>query len=142
MAEYVKINIEVCKVKLPDFMKALGYGKPVKKDGSEWTYPAPYDPEHKPTMVIDTDRNEWRDETNKCYGNIYDLAYELTGSCMRSELNWFVATQMSAVTNVEAKRVLDEHPVKSNMERKAEGRQRQEALKENPPAPKQRKFKM
>lgn len=137
--EPVIINIEVSKVKLTDFMKALGYEQPVKKDGPKWTYPAPYDPEHKPTMVIDTDRNEWRDETNKCYGNIYDLAYELTGSCMKSELNWYVATEMSAVTNVEAKRVLDEHPVKSNMERKAEEQRRQQET--DHPKPKQRKFR-
>lgn len=139
MTAPIIINIEVSHVKLTDFMKALGYENPVKKDGSEWTYPAPYDPEQKPTMVIDTDRNEWCDEVNKCYGNIYDLAYELTGSCMRSELNWYVATQMSAVTNVEMKRVLDEHPVKSNMQRKAEEQRRQQ----EPDPPKQkRRFKM
>lgn len=32
-------------------------------------------------MVINTETNLWRDTKSGAYGGIYDLAYELTGSC-------------------------------------------------------------
>lgn len=53
-------------------------------------------------MVVDTEKNTWRDtEDLLLYGGIYDLVYEMTGSCSRSELNLFIATKMSAIQKVE-----------------------------------------
>ena len=76
-------------------MKALGY-EPVKREDNRLTYNAPYSTDRNATMVVDTEKNGWYDskEPEKYYGGIYDLAYELTGSCNRSELNLYIATQM------------------------------------------------
>ena len=63
-------------------------------DGNLRVYNAPYDDKHEPTMVINTETNLWRDTKSGAYGGIYDLAYELTGSCNMSELNHYIAGQM------------------------------------------------
>lgn len=91
------ISIEIKKVKLTDFMKALGQGDPVAVDGNLRIFKAPYDPKGEPTMVINTETNLWRDTKSGAYGSIYDLAYELTGSCNMSELNRYIAGQMQGL---------------------------------------------
>ena len=91
------INLDIKKVKLTDFMKALGQEHPVAADGNLRVYKAPYDDKHEPTMVINTETNLWRDTKSGAYGGIYDLAYELTGSCNMSELNQYIAGQMSGM---------------------------------------------
>ena len=91
------VGIDIKKVKLIDFMKALGQEHPVAADGNLHIYNAPYDPKGEPTMVINTETNLWRDTKSGAYGSIYDLAYELTGSCNMSELNRYIATQMSGM---------------------------------------------
>ena len=48
-------------------------------------------------MVINIETNLWRDTKSGAYGGIYDLAYELTGSCNMSELDHYIAGQMSAL---------------------------------------------
>ena len=88
------INLDIKKVKLTDFMKALGQEHPVAADGNLRIYNAPYDPKGEPTMVINTETNLWRDTKSGVYGGIYDLAYELTGSCNMSDLNLYIAGQM------------------------------------------------
>ena len=45
-------------------------------------------------MIINTETNLWRDTKSGAYGGIYDLAYELTGTCNMSELNYYIAGQM------------------------------------------------
>lgn len=91
----IVIDLDIKNLPLEDFMKALGY-EPIKRDGSRLTYNAPYSADGNATMVVDTEKNGWYDsrEPEKYYGGIYDLAYELTGSCNRSELNLYIATQM------------------------------------------------
>ena len=91
------INLDIKKVKLTDFMKALGQEHPVAADGNLRIYNAPYDPKGEPTMVINTETNLWRDTKSGAYGGIYDLAYELTGSCNMSELNRYIAGQMQGL---------------------------------------------
>ena len=91
------VGIDIKKVKLIDFMKALGQEHPVAADGNLHIYNAPYDPKGEPTMVINTETNLWRDTKSGAYGSIYDLAYELTGSCNMSELNQYIAGQMSGM---------------------------------------------
>lgn len=48
-------------------------------------------------MVINTETNLWRDTKSGAYGSIYDLAYELTGSCNMSELNRYIAGQIQGL---------------------------------------------
>lgn len=91
------ISLDVKKMKLTDFMKALGQEHPVAADGNLRIYNAPYDANPGPTMVINTETNLWRDTKSGAYGGIYDLAYELTGSCNMSELNRYIAGQMSGL---------------------------------------------
>lgn len=91
------INLDIKKVKFTDFMKALGQKQPVAADGNLRIYNAPYDPKGEPTMVINTETNLWRDTKSGAYGSIYDLAYELTGSCNMSELNRYIAGQMQGL---------------------------------------------
>lgn len=95
--EPITINLDIKKVKLTDFMKALGQEHPVAADGNLRIFKAPYDPKGEPTMVINTETNLWRDTKSGAYGGIYDLAYELTGSCNMSELNRYIAGQMQGL---------------------------------------------
>ncbi len=95
--EPIVISLDIKKVKLTDFMKALGQEHPVAADGNLRIYNAPYDANPGPTMVINAETNLWRDTKSGAYGGIYDLAYELTGSCNMSELNHYIAGQMSGL---------------------------------------------
>ena len=95
--EPITVGLDIKKVKLTDFMKALGQEHPVASDGNLRIYKAPYDPKGEPTMVINIETNLWRDTKSGAYGGIYDLAYELTGSCNMSELNRYIASEMSAL---------------------------------------------
>ena len=104
------INLDIKKVKLTDFMKALGQEHPVAADGNMRIYKAPYDPEGEPTMVINTETNLWRDTESGEYGSIYDLAYELTGSCNMSELNRYIAGQMQGLEKSKEKEQKVEPP--------------------------------
>ena len=89
------IPMDIRKIRLTDFMKALGQEHPVAADGNLRIYNAPYSDKTEPTMVINIETNQWRDTKSGAYGGIYDLAYELTGSCNMSELNRYIAGEMS-----------------------------------------------
>lgn len=104
------VNLDIKKVKLTDFMKALGQEHPVAADGNLRIYNAPYDANPEPTMVINTETNLWRDTKSGAYGGIYDLAYELTGSCNMSELNRYIASEMSALDKTKDKEQKIEPP--------------------------------
>ena len=93
--EPVIIPIDIRKIRLTDFMKALGQEHPVAADGNLRIYNAPYSVKPEPTMVINIETNQWRDTKSGAYGGIYDLAYELTCSCNMSELNRYIAGEMS-----------------------------------------------
>lgn len=98
----IVIDLDIKNLPLEDFMKALGY-KPTKREGNHLIYNAPYSADSNATMVVDTEKNGWYDsnEPEKYYGGIYDLAYELTGNCNRSELNLYIATQMKNIQEVK-----------------------------------------
>lgn len=104
----IVIDLDINNLPLEDFMKAIGY-EPIKKDGNLLIYNAPYSVGGNATMVVDTEKNGWYDskEPEKYYGGIYDLAYELTGSCNRSELNLYIATQMKGVRDFKTYGVTD-----------------------------------
>lgn len=97
--EPVIIPMDIRKIRLTDFMKALGQEHPVAADGNLRIYNAPYSDKPEPTMVINIETNQWRDTKSGAYGGIYDLAYELTGSCNMSELNRYIAGEMSGYEN-------------------------------------------
>lgn len=94
--EFTVISLDIRKLPLTDFLKAIGC-EPLKKDGNVLTYPAPYDNEKKTTLLVDTSTNQWRDTKSGAYGGIYDLAYEMTGSCNMSELNRYIAGQIQGI---------------------------------------------
>lgn len=104
------INLDIKKVKLTDFMKALGQEHPVAVDGNLRIYKAPYDSKGEPTMLINTETNLWRDTKSGAYGSIYDLAYELTGSCNMSELNSYIAGHMQGLEKSKEKEQKVEPP--------------------------------
>ena len=108
--EPITVGLDIKKVKLTDFMKALGQEHPVAADGNLRIYNAPYDDKPGPTMVINTETNLWRDTKSGAYGGIYDLAYELTGSCNMSELNRYIASEMSALDKTKDKEQKIEQP--------------------------------
>ena len=108
--EPTAISLDIKKVKLTDFMKALGQEHPVAADGNLRIYNAPYEADSGPTMVINTETNLWRDTKSGAYGGIYDLAYELTGSCNMSELNRYIASEMSALEKSNEKKQKVEPP--------------------------------
>lgn len=88
---------KISQIRLTDFMKALGQESPVATDGNLCVYNAPYDDKPGPTMVIDTERNLWRDTKSGAYGGIFDLAYELTGSTSMRQLVEYIEGQMANI---------------------------------------------
>jgi len=88
------IHLDIGKIPLTDFMKALGQEHPVAADGDFRIYNSPYDSSAKGTMVINIQTNLWRDTKSGANGGIYDLAYELTGCANKSELNRYIAGEM------------------------------------------------
>lgn len=109
----VVMNFDPRTVKLIDFMKALGQEHPVAADGNLRIYKAPYSEDKEPTMVINVETNLWRDTKSGAYGGIYDLAYEMTGSCNRSELNMYIAGEMSSLQKVSLRQ--ESEPPKPKM---------------------------
>lgn len=90
------VHLDIAKIPLIDFMKALGQKHPVAADNELRIYNAPYSTKPEPTMVINTRTNLWRDTKSGANGGIYDLAYELTGCANKSELNRYIAGEMNA----------------------------------------------
>lgn len=89
------VHLDIAKIPLTDFMKALGQEHPVAADNDLRIYNAPYSTKPEPTMVINTRTNLWRDTKSGANGGIYDLAYELTGCANKSELNRYIAGEMN-----------------------------------------------
>lgn len=94
------IDLDIKNLPLADFMKAMGY-EPVNLNGNLLTYESPYS--SNGNIVVDTAANGWYDtkQPDKLYGGIYDLAYEITGSANKSELNLFIASEMKKVREVK-----------------------------------------
>ncbi len=99
------IDLDIKNLPLADFMRAMGY-EPTARDGNRLTYDSPYSTEG--IIIVDTEKNGWYDkqEPEKCYGGIYDLAYEIIGSCNRSELNLFIAAEMKKIMDFRCYEVL------------------------------------
>ena len=55
------IHLDIAKIPLTDFMKALGQEHPVAADSDLRIYNSPYDSSAKGTMVINIRTNLWRD---------------------------------------------------------------------------------
>ena len=107
------IHLDVAKIHLTDFMKALGQEYPVATDGELRIYNAPYaDKPGQPTLVINARSNLWRDTKSGASGGIYDLAYEITGCANKSELNRYIAGEMNTHQQKQMKAEVKPEPVK------------------------------
>ncbi len=91
--ELTPVQLDINKIRLTDFMKALGQEHPVAIDGDLRIYNAPYSL-NQSTLVINPFTNLWRDTKSGAYGGIYDLAYEITGSCNISQLKGYIVDKM------------------------------------------------
>ena len=111
------VGLDIKRVKLTDFMKALGQEHPVAADGNLRIYNAPYDDKPRPTMVINIETNLWRDTKSGAYGGIYDLAYEMTGSANMRELNMYIAGEMSNIQKVSIRQEPREPPKNDDVAR-------------------------
>ncbi len=111
------VTPDIRKIRLIDFMKALGQEHPVAADGNLRIYKAPYDPKGEPTMVINIETNLWRDTKSGAYGGIYDLAYEMTGSANMRELNMYIAGEMSNIRKVSIRQEPKEPPKNDDVAR-------------------------
>jgi len=98
------VHLDIAKIPLTDFMKALGQENPVAADGDLRIYNSPYDSSANGTMVVNIRTNLWRDTKTGANGGIYDLAYELTGCANKSELNRYIAGEMNACKRREQKK--------------------------------------
>lgn len=106
------VHLDVAKIPLTDFMKALGQEHPIASDNELRIYNAPYSDRPEPTMVVNTRTNLWRDTKSGANGGIYDLAYELTGCANKSELNRYIAGEMNAFQKKQMKAEVKPEPVK------------------------------
>lgn len=106
------IHLDIAKITLTDFMKALGQEHPVAADNELRIYNAPYAEKREPTMVVNTRTNLWRDTKTGANGGIYDLAYELTGCANKSELNCYIAGEMNAFQKKQMKAEVKPEPPK------------------------------
>lgn len=91
------ISLDIRHLPITEFMKALGQEQPVYADGNLRRYNAPYSDDKDASMVVNIQTNQWRDVKTGAHGGIYDLAYELTGSCSMSELNHYIAGEMAGI---------------------------------------------
>lgn len=104
------VTPDIRKIRLTDFMKALGQEHPIATDGDIRIYYAPYDIDEGPSMIINSKTNTWRDMKTGANGGIYDLAYELTGSANMRELNMYIAGEMSNIQKVSIRQERKETP--------------------------------
>lgn len=117
------IDLDIKNLPLEDFMKAMGF-EPIDRNNNLLTYESPYSANGN--IVVDTDANGWYDkeQPEKMYGGIYDLAYEIIGSANKSELNLFIASEMKKVRDVKMYDVTANDP-----ERKQERPQRKRGMR-------------
>lgn len=108
------IDLDIDNIPLAEFIKALGC-KPVTTAGGLIAYNPPYNDSNAPTFVVNTNTNRWIDTANGKKGGIYDLAYELTGTYNISDLNLYIATQMSSIWEVKIRHEPDYAPGYNSM---------------------------
>lgn len=94
---------KVNKIKIEEFLEALNI-MPVKREGNILTYNAPYALDlqgadsatfGKPTCLVDTDRNLWRDKKFTTWQPLIMLAYDMTGYYNRERLVYYVLNKVA-----------------------------------------------
>lgn len=115
-------KIDIHKIRLKDFMKALGQELPVSADGNLRTYRAPYDSKGEPTMIVNIDSDLWRDAKSGAYGSIYDLASLLTGSRNMSVIEQYLTEKMSAYRDKEINSIYKNEQPKEETQKPKPGR--------------------
>lgn len=95
---------ELNKIKIEEFLEALDI-KPIKREGNILTYNAPYDLEivwggpntfGKPTCLVDTERNLWRDKYYTPWQPLFSLAEYMTGYYNEFRIAGFISDEMAA----------------------------------------------
>ena len=108
------IDLDIDNIPLAEFMQSIGC-KPVTTAGGLIAYNPPYNDSKAPTFVVNANTNRWIDTANGKKGGIYDLAYELTGTYNISDLNLYIATQMSSIREVKIRHEPDYAPGYNSM---------------------------
>jgi hypothetical protein len=103
-SEATIINLDIKNLPIEDFMKALGH-VPEFRAGEMLAYKPPYNNSDNPTFLVKGGATKWLDMETGNNGNIYDLAYEMTGSCNRSELSRYITGQMQGFEKSKAGKV-------------------------------------
>ena len=97
-----EIYNDVDNIRITEFMEAISE-KPVKQDGNILTYNAPYNMEEpllemgistkgKPTCLVDTNRNVWRDSNYTPWQPLTMLMLEMSWTYNPERLKAMVAT--------------------------------------------------
>lgn len=128
------IDLDIDNIPLAEFMQSIGC-KPVTTAGGLIAYNPPYNDSNSPTFVVNTNTNRWIDTANGKKGGIYDLAYELTGTYNISDLNLYIATQMSSVREVKIRHEPDYVPDNSMLS------SREQPKREQPKPKTKRRFR-
>jgi len=119
------LDLDIKAIPFTEFMAVMGK-QPIKRDGSFLVYNAPY-ADNRPTMVVDMKMNRWHDAQDCSHGDIYSLAAKIIGSYDKSEINWFIASEMSKVREI---RITRGSPIAGKPQRKQESGQSQKARQE------------
>lgn len=96
-----EIYNDVDNIRITEFMEAIGE-KPVKREGDILTYNAPYNIEElstdrnihtkgKPTCLVDTRRNVWRDRSYTPWQPLTMLMLEISGTYNLASLKAMIA---------------------------------------------------
>ncbi len=128
------IDLDIDNIPLAEFMQSIGC-KPVTTAGGLIAYNPPYNDSNSPTFVVNTNTNRWIDTANGKKGGIYDLAYELTGTYNISDLNLYIATQMSSAREVKIRHEPDYVPDNSMLS------SREQPKREQPKPKTKRRFR-
>lgn len=92
------------KIRITEFMDAIGE-KPVSQAGTILTYNAPYNIEElavnngirtagKPTCLVNTENNRWRDKNYTPWQSLKMLALEMTWNYSEGRLNYIIAHEI------------------------------------------------
>ena len=107
--EYVdnhNLPMDVYDQPIPELLNFLHVEYAYARDGNLHLYNAPYNEDNAPTLLVNVKTNTWCDIRTGAYGDIYDLAHEITGSCNIRELNRFIAGDIPVIQDLWQKETM------------------------------------
>lgn len=93
-AVHVPDGIDISKIRLTDFLKAVGL-EPVFSKGHIRIYSTPYSSDNGPALVVNTETNRWHDARTGNAGDIYELASMVARVYRRDEISAYIANTMA-----------------------------------------------